>query len=158
MDKSTSEIEQLRDQLKQYQDIDPMEPEEGYSDSAVITNSSMNVDSGNLYIGNQSVSLPSYPNGSYTISGGTGNSVKYNTDLFNVNLQDPTDEIIKDMRNTVQDRILDLKKELEDLSNRYEDKEQELFSLVQKAKELKTCRDALDPNSDVEEIFEDIPF
>ena len=177
MDESISEIEQLRDQLTQYQDSDPTEPEPaGMADGSVImwdgTNSDkVSVDPNTIYSGNMRVApLPPNPHthtvssmGPYSISNNAVGNIgtSHNDNIFNVNLRDPTDSIIRDMRTTVQERILGVKKELEDLSNKYEDKEQELHSLVQKVKELKTCVDALNPTMEdifEEDIFEDNPF
>ena len=91
--------------------------------------------------------------GSYTINGAYP-SIIGNT--YNVNMDDDLVETLKNLRKSLQDRVLRLKDELTDLSDRYESAEKVLQSSVQQVKDIETSLSALEPT--VPDDYEDIPF
>ena len=96
--------------------------------------------------------------GSYTINGAYP-SIIGNT--YNVNMDDELVETLKNLRKSLQDRVLRLKDELTDLSDRYEAGERILQSSVQQIKDIDTSLSALEPVAvalDVPDDYEDIPF
>ena len=139
--------QRMKAALYEYDNQDePCEAEESPSECGADTSAKA---AGITAVGhNHSVSLPSTLPGYITVGGGGGGATSSNIvssgsytingaypsiigNTYNVNMDDDLVETLKNLRKSLQDRVLRLKDELTDLSDRYEAGERILQSSVQ---------------------------
>jgi hypothetical protein len=108
----------------------------------------------------QTVTLPSSNWGNVTISGTTSGSLGYGTSVIGVDTSLPTDQMLWDLKEALEERARSTKKELDDLAHRYEDAETMLQGLQEKIKDLASCIKGLSPpeTADEDDEYDDIPF
>jgi len=125
------------------------------------------VDANSMVGHNHNISLPQPSSPGIIISGSSGQAVSLpnlsgfgSPNVTTVNIQDPTESILRDLRTTVRERQQELKGRLQALSDEYEAMEKDLQNLSQKEQELSKCMEALEPPStgEVETDLEEIPF